>query len=190
MRVSQHFYPFISRKSTHTEVTGTLLWLNQTARAHWKAWHRVLFQTDTVGPHRGMHHPVQRLHCALSIMWSQLGAINPSFEEIPPFKFTKWWWWGRETCSLKCQRNDEIEGWGQMCGGFWFGSASTSWFRAMWSFTEWLFKADIKQNGDNYVLESCQRCVSTLCTDCINNRNLSFSLFFHPSYRSCMTAWL
>lgn len=75
-----------------------------------RAWHRVLFQTDTVGPHRGMHHPVQRLHCALSIMWSQLGAINPSFEEIPPFQIYKmvvvgkrdvlvemseeWWYWG------------------------------------------------------------------------------------------------
>lgn len=56
-----------------------------------KAWHHVLFQTDAVGPQWGMRLPVQRLHCVLSIMWSRHEAINPFFEEIPPFRFTKWW---------------------------------------------------------------------------------------------------
>lgn len=56
-----------------------------------KAWHHVLFQTDAVGPQWGMRLPVQRLHCVLSIMWSRHEAINPFFEEIPLFRFTKWW---------------------------------------------------------------------------------------------------
>lgn len=75
---------FTSIRSTPTKkVTGSVSgWLKK--RVFRKGWHRVLFQTDAVGPQWDMRFPVQRLHCVLSIMWSRHEAINPFFEEIPP----------------------------------------------------------------------------------------------------------
>lgn len=130
MWVSQHFYPFISRKYTHAEVTGTLLWRSQiesalkglascfvSDRYSWPTSRHA--SSCTKAPLCAINH-VKPARSHKSLLWGNspfqiYKMVVVGKRDVLVEMSEEWWYWG--------MRPDV---WGIL---IWF--ASSSWFRAM-----------------------------------------------------------